>query len=91
MANDYWMHTVHDEARKGLETAEERMCRYTDPSRKEALAYQVGDLVMLNGRNIQTRRSSRKMDHKDRGPFQVEKVVSPLAVRLTPPGLAAIV
>jgi len=40
---------------------------------------------MLNGRNIKTRRPSKKLDHKNYGPFQVEKIVSPLAVRLTLP------
>jgi hypothetical protein len=81
----HWMHTVYKEARQGLESAQERMRRYADPDRKEAPAYQVGDLVMLNGRNIQTRRPTRKMDHKNHGPFQIEKIVSPLAVRLTLP------
>jgi hypothetical protein len=81
----HWMHTVHKEAREALEKAQERMHRYADPHRREQPAYEVGDLVMLNGRNIQTRRPSRKMDHKNHGPFQVEKIVSPLAVRLTLP------
>jgi len=81
----HWMHTVHDESRKGLLASQERMRPYTDPDRKEPLAYQVGDLVMLSGRNIKTRRPSRKLDHKNHGPFQIEKIVSPLAVRLTLP------
>jgi len=81
----HWMHAVHDKSRKGLEDAQERMRRYTDPVRKEPPAYQVGDLVMLNGRNIKTRRPSKKRDHKNHGPFQIEKIVSPLAVRLTLP------
>jgi len=81
----YWMQTVHAQARKRLESAQERMHRYAEPSRKEAPAYQVGDLVMLNGRNIQTHRPSRKLDHKNHGPFQVETIISPLAVRLTLP------
>jgi hypothetical protein len=81
----HWMHTVHDQARKGLETAQDRMRRYADPTRKQAPAYQIGDLVMLNGRNIQTRRPSRKLDHKNHGPFQIERIVSPLAVKLTLP------
>jgi len=29
----------------GLEEVQERMHRYTDPVRKEPLAYQVGDLI----------------------------------------------
>ena len=81
----HWMHTVHDESRKGLEAAQERMRRYTDTNRKDPPAYQVGDLVMLSGRNIKTRRPSRKLDHKNHGPFQIEKIVSPLAVSLTLP------
>jgi len=81
----HWMHTVHDESRKGLEAAQERMHRYTDPNRKEPPAYQVGDLVMLSGRNIKTCRPLRKLDHKNHGPFQIEKIVSPLTVHLTLP------
>ena len=81
----HWMHTIHDEFRKGLENVQEQMRRYTDPTRKEPQAYQVGNLVMLNGRNIKTRRPSKKLDHKNHGPFQIEKIVSPLAVRLTFP------
>ena len=61
------------------------MRRYTNPDRKEPPAYQVGDLVMLSGRNIKTRRPSKKLDHKNHGPFQIEKIVSPLAVRITLP------
>jgi len=81
----HWMHTVHDESQKGLEDAQERMRRYTDATRKEPPAYQVGDLVMLNGRNIKTRCPSKKLDHKNDGHFQIKKIVSPLAVRLTLP------
>jgi len=61
------------------------MHRYMDPQRTEPLKYQVGDLVILNGRNIKTRCTFRKLDHKNQGPFQVETIVSPLAVRLTLP------
>jgi len=76
---------MHNESWKGLEEAQERICRYTDPVRKEPPAYQVGDLVMLNGHNIKTRRPSRKLDYKNHGPFQIEKIVSPLVVCLMLP------
>jgi len=56
-----------------------------DLQRAKSLKYQIGDLVMLNWRKIKTRRPSRKLDHKNHGPFLVEKLVSPLAVRLTLP------
>jgi len=81
----HWMQTIHEESRKGLEVVQERMRQYSDPNRTEPPAYQVGDLVMLNGRNLKTRRPSKKLDHKNQGPFQVEKIVSPVAVRLTLP------
>jgi hypothetical protein len=81
----HWMHTVHEQARKGLETAQERMRWYVDPDRREVPVYQVRDLIMLNGRNIKTRRPSWKLNHKNHGPFQIEKIVSPLAVKLTLP------
>jgi len=81
----HWVNTVHNESRKGREEAQERMQRYTDPTRKQPPAFQVGDLVMLSGRNIKTRRPSKKLDHKNHGPFQIEKIVSLLAVRLTLP------
>ena len=81
----HWMHTVHDESRTGLEEAQERLRRYTDPNRKEPPAYQVGNLVMLNSRNIKTRRPSKKLDHKNHDHFQIEEIVSPLAIRLTLP------
>jgi len=81
----HWMNTIHDESRKGLEEAQERMRRYTDPMRKQPPAFEVGDLVMLSGRNIKTRRPSKKLDHKNHGPFQIEKIMSLLTVRLTLP------
>jgi len=40
---------------------------------------------MLNGRNIQTHCPSWKLDHKNHRSFQVGKVISPLAVKLTLP------
>jgi len=84
-AYGHWMQTIYDDSRKGLEAAQERMRRYVDPAKKDPPAYQIGDLVMLNGRNIKTRRPTRKLDHKNHGPFQIEKIVSPLAFRLTLP------
>jgi hypothetical protein len=81
----HWMHTVHKDIAHTLEESRERMKKYADQHRQEAPTYKIGDLVMLDGRNIQTRRPSRKLDHKRHGPFQVEKVISPTAVKLTLP------
>jgi len=81
----HWIQAIQEESRQGLEAAQERMRRYADPARKIPPAYQVGDLVILNGHNIKTHRPTKKLDHKNHGPFQIEKIVSPLAVHLTLP------
>ena len=83
MAYAHWMYLVDKDVVKALEAAQERMRRYTDSHRKDNPAHQVGDLVMFSRKNFQTRRPSRKLDHKNHGPFQVERIVSPLAVKLT--------
>jgi transposase InsO family protein/predicted aspartyl protease len=36
-----------------------------------AVAYKSGDLVWLDARNIRTQRPSKKLDHKNLGPFEV--------------------
>jgi len=79
------MHAVHKESAEWLEAAHECIRRYTEPQHTEPPKYQIGDLVMLNGCNIKMRQPSRKLDHRNHGPFQMEKVVLPLAVRLTLP------
>ena len=81
----HWITTMHDESRKGLEEEQERMRQYTNSTRKEPPPFQVGDLLMLSGCNIKTRPLSKKLDHKNHGPFQIEKIISPLGVRLTLP------
>lgn len=53
--------------------------------RSPAPAYQVGDLVMLDARNIKTSRPAKKLDWKNLGPFPVMKVVSPYSYRLELP------
>ena len=79
------MKSVHESTKIRLAETQERMRRYADRKRQDAPVYKVGDLVMLNGRNIQTRRPTKKMDHKNHGPFLVEKIVSPHAIQLALP------
>ena len=71
------MESVHEHCVKHLEETRERMGKYYDCSRKEAPSYSVGDLVMLNGKNIRTRRAAKKVDAKlfASGPFKVVRLV----------------
>jgi hypothetical protein len=61
------------------------MKKYADLKRKDAPEFRIGDLVMLDGRQIQTRWPKDKLDHKKHGPFAIEKVVSLTAMRLSLP------
>src|SRR5436853_7845957 len=51
------------------------MGRYYDKSKTAAPQFKAGDLVMLNGKNIRTRRAAKKLDAKLFGPFKVFKLV----------------
>lgn len=81
----HWMTQVHEEARKNLETAKSRMKHWADKKRREAPTFAKDQLVWLNAKNIKTKRPSKKLDKKMLGPFRIQKVISPTAVRLTLP------
>lgn len=71
--------------RKTLEATRDRMEKYVEKHREKPPAYKIGDIVMLSSRTIKSKQLSGKLDHKFHGLFQVEKVVSPTAIRLTLP------
>ena len=71
----HWMENVHELCVKHLEETRERMGKYYDRSRKEAPPYSVGDLVMLNGKNIRTQRPAKRLDAKLFGPFKVVRLI----------------
>ena len=71
----HWMTSVHELCTKHLEEARANISLNYDKCRKSEPQYSVGDLVMLNGTNIKTRRAAKKLDNKLFGPFKVLKVV----------------
>ena len=52
------------------------MFRYHDKRAQPAPQYKVGDLVMLRGKKLKTRQSSRKLDHKLHRPFAITRVIT---------------
>jgi hypothetical protein len=70
---------------RNLKATQERMKKYADLKCKDAPDFKIGDLVILDGSHIQTRRPKDKHDHKKHGPFAIEKVISPTAMRLSLP------
>lgn len=81
----HWMIQVHAKAIKHLKGSRDRMKKWADKHRSSPPVYCEGQLVMLNARNIRTKRPSKKLDKKMLGPFRVTEVLSPTAVRLALP------
>src|ERR1700681_1149554 len=65
---------VYRRLEQQLEETKEKMGQYYDRKRRPAPQYKIGDLVMLNGSNIWTKRQCRKLDDKMYGPFKIIKV-----------------
>jgi hypothetical protein len=81
----HWMTGGQVLCRKSSEQAQETMEKYHVRHAKEPSKYSVGNLVMLNGKNLKTLRPSRKLDAKLHGHFQVSKVLSPTCIKLQLP------
>jgi hypothetical protein len=61
------------------------MGRYWNWGKKEPPKYEVGHLVMLKKTNLKTRWPSKKLDNMLHRPFQVEKVITLISIRVTLP------
>jgi hypothetical protein len=67
----HWMKGIHQRAKEALENTRAQMGKYYNQKRQEHPDYQSGDLVMLNARNIRTKRPTRKLAPKLYGPFKI--------------------
>ena len=81
----HWIAGGLDRGKRALAAARERMIKYTDTRRTPPLAYKVSDAVMLTTAHLKLKRPSRKLEYKCIGPFQIQHLISPTAVRLTLP------
>jgi len=66
-----WMQDIHRQASQTLENTRESMKKYYDWKATEQPSIEVGDLVMLNAKNIRTKRPSKKPSPKLYGQFKV--------------------
>jgi len=67
----HWMKAVHEKAHKALNQTREAMKKYYDCKALEQPDLKVGDQVMLNAKNIRTKRPSKKLSLKLYGPFKI--------------------
>jgi DNA replicative helicase MCM subunit Mcm2 (Cdc46/Mcm family) len=72
--------SVQGSVTRNLKTTQQRMKKYANCKFKDTPEFRIGDLVMLDGRHIQTRWLKDKLDHKKHGPFAREKVILPIAM-----------
>jgi hypothetical protein len=81
----HWLKEVHEQCKEHLEYAQSRMSKYFDKKRLPAPPLKPGDKVLLDSRNLKTKRSSRKLDHKMYGPYRILKNIGSHAARLQLP------
>jgi len=77
---------MREAMRENLKAAQTRMANYynqkvanTEPQ------FKVGDWVMVNTKNIKTKRPSKKLDYKLRGKFEIENLCGTNAYKLKLP------
>ena len=68
--------------RDNLAWAREKQAEYANEHRAPAPRIRVGDWVMLDARNLVTKRPSRSLDFKNRGPFRVTRAIGNTAFEL---------
>ena len=67
----HWMHTVQNKARTTLEQTREAMKTYYDQREIPQPDIEIGDLVILNRKNVRTKRPTKKLSPRLYGPFKV--------------------
>jgi len=60
----HWMQDIHGQAKQTLENTRESMKKYYDRKATAQPNIEIGDLVMLNAKNIRTKRPSKKLSPK---------------------------
>jgi hypothetical protein len=78
----HWMKAIHQKAREALEGTRATMSRYYDQHRLPHPEFEVRDQVMLNAKNISTKRPTNKLAPKLCGPFQLLARVGSRSCRL---------
>src|SRR5437016_4095973 len=58
------------------------MRQYIDPYRLEHLSFQTEDKVLINIKNIRTRRLFKKLNHRYLGLFPITKLIETKAVQI---------
>ena len=79
------MQDLNDFLRENMKTAQAFYEIHSNRHRSPPPAYQVGDNVFVNAKNIRTKRKSKKLDWKNLGPFTVIEVIGSHSYKLNLP------
>ena len=79
------MKSVREEAEASLKMAAQKMKEQYDRSKKDAPEFKIGDLVLLNMKNLRTTRQMKKLENLRDGPFKVLKKTGTSAYTLDIP------
>ena len=67
----HWNKAMQEKARTKLEQKREAMKKYYDQQATPQPDIDIGDLVMLNAKNLRTRRPTKKLTPRLYGPFKI--------------------
>ena len=86
--------SMREAMRDNMEAAQKHMAKYYNrniiASKKEP-QFKIGDWVMVNAKNIKTKRPSKKLDYKLRGKFKISRLIDTNAYELElPPSVGKI-
>jgi transposase InsO family protein len=70
-----WIDRVHIACEEGLAAARSAMRTYYDKHSQPSPKYKLGDLVMLNGKNLKVKRATRKFAPIMHGPFKINRIL----------------
>jgi len=79
---------IQEEAKAALEKAQEKIKKYIDRKQGEGKEYKVGDLVLLNTKDLKwqiVERRSEKLTEQFVGPYKVKKIILTNAIELELP------
>jgi len=80
---------MREAMRENMKAAQTRMGKYYNQKvANQEPQFMVGDWVMVNAKNIKTKRPSKKLDYKFRGKFEIERLCGTNAYRLKLPPLS---
>jgi len=82
------MKEMHEEAKAALRKSQEKMKKYVNRNRKEAVEYEMGDRVLISTKDFTPQmmnRLTKKLIEKYIGPYKIKKIISENVVELKLP------